>query len=176
MKQRRLRKLARLDDLQLLASDWPQLAHENRSLDHWQQQAWWWEMRKERWPYFQSRSFVDQVTWSHVNASRRDFTSTTSVMLLIARILILFFITMAVIRCPGCKKTFETNGGLSSHRRFCKTQINAFAKQILDQHHAVEEPHTKRPRFGKNRVVIGKGKEREEELETTAVNKSDNVR
>jgi hypothetical protein len=97
-------------------------------------------------------------------------------MLLIARILILFFITMAVIRCPGCKKTFETNGGLSSHRQFCKTQINAFAKQILDRHHAVEEPHTKRPRFGKNRVVIGKGKEREEEPETTAVNESDTVR
>ena len=97
-------------------------------------------------------------------------------MLLIARILILFFITMAVIRCPGCKKTFETNGGLSSHRRFCKTQINAFAKQILDQHHAVEEPHTKCPRFGKNRVVIGKGKDREEEPETSAVNESNTVR
>jgi hypothetical protein len=97
-------------------------------------------------------------------------------MLLIARILILFFITMAAIRCPGCKKTFETNGGLSSHRRFCKTQINAFAKQILDQHQAVEEPHTKRPRFGKNRVVFGKGKEREEEPETAAVNESDIVR
>ena len=83
---------------------------------------------------------------------------------------------MAVIRCPRCKKTFETNGGLSSHRQFCKTQINAFAKQILDQHQAIEEPHTKCPRFRKDRVVIEKGKEREEEPETSAVNKSNTVR
>lgn len=85
---------------------------------------------------------------------------------------------MAVIRCPGCKKTFETNGGLSLHRRFCKTQVNAFAKQILDQHHAVEEPRTKHPRFGKNRVVIEKGKEREKEPEpkTASVTEADTVR
>lgn len=39
---------------------------------------------------------------------------------------------------------------------------------------AVEEPHTKHPRFGKNRVVIWKG--RGEDSETTAVNESDTVR
>ncbi|KAF8230711.1 hypothetical protein L208DRAFT_1400108 [Tricholoma matsutake] len=55
---------------------------------------------------------------------------------------------MAVIKCPGCKKTFETNRGLSTHRRYCKTRITAGTKQVLEQHRTSGEPLLKRRRFG----------------------------
>jgi hypothetical protein len=59
---------------------------------------------------------------------------------------------MAAIKCPGCKKTFETNSGLSTHMRHCKTRITAITKQILEQHRASGEPLLKRARFGQGNV------------------------
>jgi hypothetical protein len=82
---------------------------------------------------------------------------------------------MAVIKCPGCKKTFETSGGLSSHGRSCKTPINALAKQILDKHRDLEDSHMKRPRFGRNRIVIQQGTQREE-IPQTSVEEQQEVR
>ena len=82
----------------------------------------------------------------------------------------MLFLVVMVVKCPGCKKMFETNGSLSSHRQSCMMQVNTFMKQILDQQQALEEPLTKHPRFGKNRVIVEKGKEPEtpiiEELES----------
>jgi hypothetical protein len=40
---------------------------------------------------------------------------------------------MAVISCPGCKKTFSTHHGLSTHKQYCKHKITAFSKKILEQ-------------------------------------------
>jgi hypothetical protein len=39
---------------------------------------------------------------------------------------------MAVIKCPGCTKTFSSNAGLSTHKRYCKHKITAFSKKILE--------------------------------------------
>jgi hypothetical protein len=86
---------------------------------------------------------------------RRDATSSSIIfidMLSLARLVLLFIIVMTAIKCPGCKKTFETNGGLSTHMRHCKTRITAVTKQILEQHRDSGEPLLKRTRFGKRNV------------------------
>jgi hypothetical protein len=75
-------------------------------------------------------------------------------MLSLAQLVLLFIIIMAAIKCPGCKKTFETNSGLSTHMQHCKTRITAVTKQILQQHQDSGEPllSQKHARFGKRNV------------------------
>jgi hypothetical protein len=56
---------------------------------------------------------------------------------------------MAMISCPGCKKTFSTHGGLSMHKQYCQHKITAFSKKILEQQDLqLGESSRKRQRLG----------------------------
>lgn len=40
---------------------------------------------------------------------------------------------MAVIKCPGCSRQFDTNSGLATHKRSCRAKINAAASKLLQE-------------------------------------------
>ena|SRR5258705_4377640 len=73
---------------------------------------------------------------------------------------------MVAIKCPGCKQTFSSQAGLSTHKQYCKCKITAFSKKIL-KHWEVQfegEPSQKCLRFEK--IVQDDTPEIEEEEES----------
>jgi len=41
---------------------------------------------------------------------------------------------MAIFKCPGCKKEWDSRRSLSAHKRYCKTNISVEATQILEEY------------------------------------------
>jgi len=40
---------------------------------------------------------------------------------------------MAIFKCPGCKKEWDSRRSLSAHKRYCKANISVEATQILEE-------------------------------------------
>jgi hypothetical protein len=63
---------------------------------------------------------------------------------------------MAVIKCPGCSRQFDSNTGLATHKRACKAKITAVASKLLEARkvNLEKKAESKRRRIGENEIGI----------------------
>jgi hypothetical protein len=65
-----------------------------------------------------------------------------------------FILIMAVIKCPGCGRQFDSNTGLATHKRACKARIRAVASKLLEARkvNLEKKAKSKRRRIGVNEI------------------------
>ena len=63
---------------------------------------------------------------------------------------------MAVIKCPGCRRQFNSNTGLATHKRACKAKITAVASKLLEAHkvNLEKKAESKWHQIGENDIGI----------------------
>jgi len=44
---------------------------------------------------------------------------------------LIFLFLMAIIKCPGCNRQFDSTAGLVTHKCYCKSKITATATRLL---------------------------------------------
>ena len=63
---------------------------------------------------------------------------------------------MAVIKCPGCHRQFNSNTGLATHKHACKAKITAVASKLLEARkvNLEKKAESKQHRIGENDIRI----------------------
>ena len=69
-------------------------------------------------------------------------------------VLLTSILIMAVIKCPGCSRQFDSNTGLATHKRACKAKITAVASKLLEARkvNLEKKAESKRRRIGVNEI------------------------
>ena len=94
---------------------------------------------------------IDNTIKSHdCNTLRSDLDCTLRFMLLTSG----FILIMAMIKCPGCSCQFDSNTGLTTHKRACKAKIMAVASKLLEAHkvNLEKKAESKRQQIGVNEI------------------------